>query len=258
VIPDPELLDRDRKRATRGYRRGVRLVHLGLAFHYPAPVAFAVATLTTCLTLGLAGAAHSPKMASAEGPATFFACVSAAFFLLTGLLEVAPSLLGLALTDTTGRSLFAAAFAVRCLACLLACLVFIFPTYAPGHLGLALMAMVIAWVLWMAGLYRVGYSVNRKDITEGVVRTTFRGLRTLGLALAVMLVLFGMLISSVRYPFLLFIFPPAMIGSVLRIAFILGDFDSMVRFFFAPTGIPFLLEYINFISSVRTILERRA
>src|SRR6516162_2283012 len=28
VIPDPELLDRDRKRATRGYRRGVRLVHL--------------------------------------------------------------------------------------------------------------------------------------------------------------------------------------------------------------------------------------
>jgi hypothetical protein len=257
VEPDPGLREKDRKRATRGQRRGLRAVHLGLAFHFPSPVAFLLAALTTGLTLGLAGLSHSPRTAGAAGPAVFFGYVSTGFFLLTGLLEIAPSVLALGLTDGPGRWFFGVAFVLRCGACLLACLVLFFPTYAPGHLGMALVAMTIAWGLWMAGLYRLGFSVNRKDITEGAVRITFRGLKILGIAMFTLLITFAIIGVSIRYPPLLFVFPPAMIGAALKIAFTLGDFDSMLRFFFAPTGVPFLLEYLNFIIGVRTILERR-
>jgi hypothetical protein len=258
VVPDPDLLEKDRKRATRAQRRGLRLVHLGLAFHYGGAATFAVAIITAAVTLGLAGIAHSPKLESAAGPATFFAYISAVFFLLTGLVDAVPSLLGLAVIDAHARAFFGVSFVLRCGGCLLACLVFPFPDYAPGHLGLASLAMLIAWGLWMGGLFRVGCTVNRKDITEGVTRITFRGLTTLGLALATLFIVSILLVIGVRFPFLLFIYPPVGIAMALRVMFVLGEFDSILRFFGTPTGIPFLIDYFNFITGVRTVLERRA
>jgi hypothetical protein len=257
VAPDAELVDKDRKRGLRAQRRGLKWVYLGLALHFPAPILFALATLTACLALGLSAVGQSPRFDSIRPSAQVFCYISASLYLLLTLVELAPNLLALSLTDPTGRTFFGTAFGIRCGVCLCAILVFLFPTYGPGQLGLALVTSVGAWAFWMWGLYRLGDSVNRNDICEGVGRTTLRGLKTLGLALASMIVLFTVVFISIRFPWMLFLFTPAFIGSVVKIAFTQGDFDSILKFFLAPTGIPFVLEYINFILGVRTVLERR-
>jgi hypothetical protein len=257
VAPDAELAEKDRKRSLRAQRRGLKWVNLGLAFHFPAPVIFALATFTACMALGLAAVGHSPRFDGVKPSAEVFGYISAALFVLLTLAEMPSNLLALSFTDPSGRIFFATAFGIRCGACLCAFLVFLFPDYGPGQLFLALILSAGSWAFWMWGLYRVGDAVNRKDIGTGVARTTFSGVKALGLALGGMLVTFVVVFTSVRYPWMLFLFTPAFVASAVKIAFAQGDFDSAWRFFLAPTGIPFVLEYINFILGVRTVIERR-
>jgi hypothetical protein len=122
---------------------------------------------------------------------------------------------------------------------------------------LALAVLCAGWAYWLAFLCRVGQALGRDGIADGATRTLRSGLGTLACSLLLAFVLGVAVAVLVRLPDLIWFVTPGFAGAAATVAYMGGGFDSLLTFFLTPTGVPFALEYVNFISGLRMFILRR-
>jgi hypothetical protein len=264
VLP-PDWKARLRKRGVKGRARGLAKVNLALALHYPTPFTFLAALVSGSLALALSGVCRNPRLAELfAGPAHFFVTLSSVFFLLTGLMQIGPLILGMLAPAATGRTLLTIALAVDVTACFAAGLALGLPWFRPAFLALSMVATMAAWVLWMAFLNRLGHFLERRPVWEAAAQTCTRVIRAVavtggfwvvsgvGIFFAIVI---GVLYLS-RFPPTLWFLPAGVVGAAAKVAWHMGGFDALWEFILFPTGLPVTIEYVNFIGGVRKILDR--
>jgi hypothetical protein len=260
VLPEPEGEDRPRKRKAKVRRQGLDRVNTALAFHFFFnPFAFLGAAAAcwagwTFSSLALVPGLNDPLAA----PAAFFVAAGGVLLLITGLAELAPTLIILSAGPQPGRGLILGALALRLVACGLALLVLLLPDFQPLLLLLALLAMIGGWCLWMGFLKQLGRSLKREEVSREAVRVCLGGLGAVGMMFSFLVVAVIMVVLFAKLPFIFSsLFTAAFIGAVAKIAFTVGKFDSLTEFFLTPFGLPYTFRYLNFIGGVRALVDRR-
>jgi hypothetical protein len=264
-VLNPGWQDRLRKRDVKGRARAIQRVNLGLALHYPAPFLFLGALFTGAVALVLAGVCRNPRLAELfVPPADAFLVISSLAFLLTGLLQIGPLVLGLFAPGQTGSALLSMALVADGVGCLAAGVALLPVAYALAILATSIVATITAWVLWMAFLNRLGHYLERSAISEAVANTCGQIIRAiivtagfwvaLGIA-AFFTVAMGVLYMS-RFPPTLWFLPAGAAGAAAKVAWHFGEFESLAEFALFPTGLPVTFEYVHFIGGLRKILDR--
>jgi hypothetical protein len=242
-------------------------VNLGLALHYPTPFTFLLAITTGALALALAGIGRNPRLAELfAGPARLFLTISSLALLLTGLLQLGPTVLGMFGPAGTGRTLLGIALAVGCVGCLAASLALVPWAYAPAFLAAGLVATLVSWVLWMAFLGRLGRFLEDRTVAEAAAQTCGQVFRALvvtgGFWVASGVATFFAVVIGVLYlnhfPPTLWFLPAAAVGAAAKVAWHFGQFESVVEFALFPTGLPITFEYVHFIGGLRKMFDRQA
>jgi hypothetical protein len=256
----PDLEARFRRREARARRRHLRGVDRGLVFHYVTPFLFLAGTGTGVLGLVLSLGARLLEWESAADAARFFFVLSGVFLFLTGALAVPAAVFGLLGGSPGGGGLGALLACLGLLAagCLSAALLVVFPGYGPPLFAAGLATLFGGWVSWMAFLRWLGPSLRREEVGEGAVRMLWAGVRTLAVSLPVLLIVGTLVAVMVKRPILITFIPATFVAAVVTIAYHVGNFDSVLGLLLAPTGIPFALEYLNFIGGLRMLIERRS
>jgi hypothetical protein len=256
-IEVPDLAGRFRKQEGKARRRYLRRVNRGLAFHYAVPFLFLAGAGTGVLALVLILSARMFDWdAAAEAAAVFFR-VSGVLLLLTGLLSALPAVLALHAGGSVG--VLAACLGLLGVGCVSAALTVVFPSfYGPAFLGLALAVLFAAWACWMVFLAGLGPVLRRAEVGEGAMRTLWAGGWLLARGLPFLLVGGIAVAAMVKWPVLITVIPASFLGALVTIAYQAGGFDSIPALLLAPTGIPFTLEYLNFIGGLRMLIDRRS
>ncbi len=253
----PDLAGRLRRQEGKSRRHYLRLVHQGLAFHYVVPFLFLAGTGTGMLALVLVLSGRFFDWDSAAEAAGVFFRVSGVLLFLTGLVSAPAAVLGLRAGGPAG--LLVTCLGMLAAGALSAALAVVFPvSWGPAFLGGALALLFGAWAAWMVFLAGLGPVLRRGEVGEGAIRTLWAGGGTLARCLPLLLVGGILVAAMVKWPVLITVIPASFVGAVATIAYHAGGFDSIPALLLAPTGIPFALEYLNFIAGLRMLIERRS
>jgi hypothetical protein len=251
-----DLLVRHRRQEGKGRRRYLRGVNRGLALHYVAPFLFLAGTGAGMLALVLVLSGRTFEWEKAVDAAGFFFVVSGVILFLSGALAIPAAFLALLGAPPTGSLL--SSVGLFAAGCLCAALLVVFPGYGPAFFGVALVTLFGAWVFWMIFLCGLGSLLERQEVAEGAGQILWSGVLTLALGLPTLLVA-GMLVAAmVKRPFLVLVIPTGVVGAAATIIFVAGGFESLLGMVLTPTGIPFVLEYLNFIGGLRMVILRRS
>jgi hypothetical protein len=110
----------------------------------------------------------------------------------------------------------------------------------------------------MLFLHRLAPLLRRQEIADGITRALLGGVRALALSLPTMLVIGILVAVMVKRPILITVIPTTFVAALVTIAYHAGGFDSLLALVLAPTGIPSTMEYVNFVASLRMLIERRS
>jgi hypothetical protein len=109
----------------------------------------------------------------------------------------------------------------------------------------------------MAFLGQLGPVLKRAEVAAGAEQALWSALRAIAILIPFILFEGVMIGFTVKRPWLILGEHAPFLGASAAIAYRVGEFDSLLSLFLAPTGIPFALDYLNFISGLRGLVERR-
>jgi hypothetical protein len=242
----------------RERQRSLRWVNHGLSLHYAGPFLFLAGMVLGMLGTILTLSARMYGWTKAADSGWFFFVVSGVFFLLAGAVGASAGFLALLGAGPSASRTLLPCVALSAAGCLALPLVILVPEFALAIYVGCLATLFGGWVFWMVYLRSLGLSLEREEAARGAVDTLFAGLRTAAFALPV-LFLGGLLLAAMVYrPILLLLLPAGFIAALVTVVFILGNFESLLGMFFTPTGVPFALDYLNFIAGVRQVIRRRS
>jgi hypothetical protein len=256
----PDLETRFRKQEARARRRYLRGVNSGLAFHYVAPFLFLAGTGAGVLGLVLTVSARAFEWENAVAAASFFFRAGGLFLFLTGAASIPAAFFGLlgASANGGGRATLLACLGLLGIGCASAASLVAFPGFGPGFFALGLATTFGAWIFWVTFLRGLGPSLGRQEVAEEALRTLLGGLKTLAISLPILLVVGFLVAAMVKRPILITVIPATFVGAVVTLAYHFGNFESILSMLLAPTGIPFVLDYLNFVAGLRMLIQRRS
>ncbi len=243
------------RREIRARRQYLRWLDHGLVCHYVTPFLILGGTATGLLGLSLTLAARIFSWEEALDGAAFCFRASGLCLFLSALLAVPTSFCGLlgrpmSVTLLVGLGLLGPGF-------LVAAALVIFPEFGPLLFFVSLTFLVVAWVCWMMYLRELAPVLERPEVAAGAIHTLWGGLEALAIALPVGFLVLLVIVAMLKRPVLLFFVPVGTLGSLVTLVYLVGSFDSVTGFVLAPTGLPVALEYLNFISGLRVLIQRR-
>jgi hypothetical protein len=139
-----------------------------------------------------------------------------------------------------------------------ALLMVVLPRYHAAFFGTALLLLFGGWVCWLIFLAGLGPVLRRDEVRGGAERVLWGGVRALAVCLPLLLGMGLLVAAMIQRPVLILIIPAGFVAALVTIAYHAGGFDSILGLLLAPTGIPFTLEYLNFIGGLRMLIERRS
>jgi len=243
------------RRTIRARREYLRWLDRGLVCHYATPFLVLGSIATGLLALSLTLSVRILDWEEAAEGAAFFFRASGLFLFLTAMLAVPTSLCGL-----LGRPLSATLLVSLGLlgpGSLAAAALVIWPQYGPLLFLMGLTLLVVAWVCWMMFLRDLAPLLERPEVAAGAVHALWGGVKALAIALPVGFVVVLVIVAMIKRPILLFFVPVGTLGSLVTVIYLVGSFDTVTGFLLAPTGLPVALEYLNFISGLRVLIQRR-
>jgi hypothetical protein len=262
VVPEEDKPDRKKKKQAKVKKQGLAMVSRGLAINYASTFVVFVAVwlgiVAAVLTLA-AQISESEKVASAM---TFFYSASSFALFLAGVLEMATLVLCMAVPDGSARRFLFLSLVAWPLVFGFAVLALWAEEFRYLMLATAFLALFGAWTLWMFFLRRTAVYIKQPEIAEEARRTFWKGLWTMVLlaVLLMVLILYGSLLIYVKLQFLryflIFLGVTVFLG-MIRIAAVTSYFESVVHFLLFPTGMLYILTYLNLIGSVRMVIWRR-
>ena len=243
------------RRAIRARRAYLRWLDRGLVCHYATPFLVLGGMATGLLALSLTLNVRILDWEEAAEGASFCFRASGLLLLLAAVLAVPPSLCGL-----RGRPMSTTLLVSLGLlgpGALAAAVLVILPQYGPLLFLAALTLLFVAWVCWMMFLRDLAPVLECPEVAAGAVHTIWGGLKALAIALPVGFVVCVVIVAMIKRPVLLFFVPVGTLASLVTLIFLVGNFDTVTGFLLAPTGLPVALEYLNFISGLRVLIQRR-
>ena len=110
----------------------------------------------------------------------------------------------------------------------------------------------------MMSLRRLAQASGDANLADVAVSTLAAGILTAGLAVGLLLgvihlQIFILNLNSVVTRVLVIAMVVSMVGGFIRAAAMMEVVDSGLKFFLYPTSIPFVLSYLDFISSLRRV-----
>jgi len=253
---DVQLPEKPRKK--KGRRRGLAQVNLGLAFHYFLPFVFLIGTgsglLATVLDIGV----NTFEFEANEEPANFFFFSAGLFMLLTGVIAVPAAALGLlGAPEEAGRGPVTISLGLLFASFLPAAILLFLDHHQWLFFVIGFGALFTAWTFWMGFLNELGKELHQNNLAKEVRRAIVKGIVTAISGFSVVLLGGFLVLAVIQAPYILYFVSPAVLAAILTILFKLGQFDGFFSFFFGPSGIPFALEYANFIGGIRMVILRR-
>jgi len=267
-----EDIDEDRKdrRERKGKKKrkarieGLANVNRGLALHYAGVLVFMLALWMYWLALAVAIAALFAGNVATDGPSGFLNAVMLIAIVIGGLatvLEIPAAILCLFVPDGSSKGLAIAAL------CLRAILIGATMWYAVSRDGVAValsaIFLIAAFMVWMFFLRRVSSYLGQHGLARDSISIMFQSIFT---SLATFLCLFFITLL-IR----LFVYVQSPVGRAIVVGSFMGPLatfvaawfrlsggDSVLRIVLYPTGIPFLLNYLELVSGLRTAIMRRA
>jgi hypothetical protein len=263
VAPERVRRTKKQRKRSKARREGLEKLSFGLYLHLAGPFLFLPAMWTGWLALALLLLARNPDLSEAMAPVTFLEITSGIFLILSALVEIPTVVLCLRVPDGTARGLLIGSAACRLLGFLFAVLLMFLADARAVMLALAFATTIASWALWMCFLARVGRYLGRPEFTSEALRTMASGLTTLIATVFILFLIMVMIMLIVWIKILfaryaLFVTSVSVFLACVRIAIAVGRIDSVVGFFLAPTGIPFIFNrHLSLVSSLRGVLERR-
>jgi hypothetical protein len=246
--------------------RDLHRLDWGLALHFVSPLVYLVGVLASGLGCFFSVAAQSRNLESMTSPAHFFTFSACLCLLLVGGIEIVNTGLAMSTRGGVGRNFLTGAFGLYCAGSLLAALGMFLDDYRAAFLPCSLLLVTIAWAVWLGYLAAVGRSLGRPEISEQAGRTVMSAFSRMALTGIFWFIIgigvwFAMLLGArwrAWFPGHLLLLTPASVGAAAKVTWYFGKFDSIVEFVLFPTGVPFALEYMNFIGGTRVIIDREA
>jgi hypothetical protein len=254
---EEDLEDRRRRRKAKARRQYLEGINVGLALHYVVPFVSLVGIGTGVLALISSLNSALLEWESADEAALGFFVASGVFLFLAGSLALPAALFGLlASPNGSGRRPLMSGVGLFAAGTLAAAILIVRPRFGLPLFAAGLGCLFGGWAYWLVFLGCLGPALKRPEVAEGARRTLLAGVRMLAVGIPFLLTL-GILVGlGLRRPWLIPVAPGPFLGAVALIAWHVGNFDSLLDLFLAPTGIPFTFEYLNFISGMRVLLER--
>jgi hypothetical protein len=228
------------------------------------PISYLLAVLASGLGCFLSVCAQSKGLDSMATPAHICLFAAGLCLLLTGLVEIINAALAMSTRGGVGKRFLTGALAAYCVGVPLAALALFVEDYRPAFVAGSLLFVTFAWCLWMGYLAAVSRAMGRAEISEQAGQTVMSAFRVMALTggfwfIIAVGVWFAMLLGvrwRAWFPGHLLFLTPASVGAAAKVTWYFGNFESVTEFILFPTGVPFALEYMNFISGTRTIIDR--
>jgi hypothetical protein len=258
-LPPDEPDRQQRKGKTRARRQYLRAVDRALLVYYVAPFVFLLGVGSGLLAVifDLNGELYDWESALATANGLFK--ISGPFLFFAGLLAFSAAMMGLvgSAPHTGGQRALMGGMGLLAVGCLCAALLAVLPEFRSTLFFAALTILLVGWWCWMAFLGQLGPVLKSTVLDDGAEQALWSVLRTV--AILVPLLLFeGVMIGfTVKRPWLIPFAHAPFIAAVAAISYRVGEFESILSLFFAPTGVPFALDYLNFIAGVRGLVQRR-
>jgi hypothetical protein len=264
--PTGELSPKRRKRRRRSSEqlRGLAWLSHGLAFHYVSVLVLLAGIIAAWVGLG-AFAVGLVAPTIKPQPVVFLANVAATGLLLLALVIDFPCLvLGLLVPDGRARLLLLLAVLPR-LGILVdwGWLMWLSQqrdATVPSLLwpwALVPLGLIAAVILWLAFLRRVALLIRRDEIADHALVLMGTFVRTLLAQVGLPALVLGVVVL-LKFFLCFGIFAAAgMVAAVIRILMVMESFDSLWEAFLFPTGVPFMLQYLDFVGSLRHVLVRK-
>lgn len=271
-IEREEALEEERKerRRRKGKKKqrerieGISNVNLGLGFHFAGVMVFMVALWMYWLALAIALATMLTGGVTDTQTFGFLNFVVTTAIVVGGLatmLEIPAGILCLFVPDGASKGLAIASLSLR------GCMIGTSLWFGLSRHGEAVILngilLVAAFIVWMFFLRRLASYLQQHEIARDTLRILLQGVWT-ALAILIFLLFLSLMIR-------LFVYVQSPFGRMLVISCIAGPLatfvaawyklsegDSILKVVLYPTGITFILRYLEFLSSLRMTLLRRA
>lgn len=259
--------ERERRRNRRKKRKryaGLNKVVAGLGFHYVGAILFLGALWGLWLGFGavLAGMITGVPDVHVAGFAVTMLFLGVVLAALATVVEIPAAILCLAMPDGKSRGLLIGSMVARGLL-LLTLVWFVLAESKSGPAFLLTLLMIAAWILWMSFLRQIGEYVDQRHLSASVARVMFHAVFAVLAILIFLFVLslFVRLLIVARSPFLRFFIVVGLAGPLATFVtawYKISQQDSILMVVLYPTGIPFLMNYLETVAGIRTVLMRRA
>jgi hypothetical protein len=254
----PEAETKGGRRKPKFERQGFRAVQAGLGLHFVAMFVLWLGMWAglTAAVLGLLGLVLPGTLPLAG----LSLMASAVLVLVAGLMEWPSELVCLAVPDSRARHMLVGALAVRLIGFASVAWIVLGPMPIAGA-ALLFLATYGPWCLWMAFLHRLAVRMEDENLADEVwalVPASFlvqlvAALIVCGVALFVV-VLIALENNFARLAVIVIAGSTA--AGVLRAVAMSGSVDSLLMAILYPTGIPFMVSYMNLVGSLRSIVQR--
>jgi hypothetical protein len=276
AILDEEADKEEARRMRRRYaarRRGLTKVDVGLAIHYGGMVAFLLGAvvgwfgLVMFLVTALKHTARGEDEPVPAGPLaamTFLFLAGWGLTALSSVTELVSSAFCMSVPDSLARKFLIASMVVRALAAPSGLLFLLLGWAGIAVLGTVFLA-VVGWLLWVGFLCGLSDFLDYPDLAEEAVGVTLSAFKfvicwVVVTSLLVGFLLFTLLLAQVVGPYACF--SPlsfcALIAGIIRYLLASGKFESALTLVLYPTGIPWIMRYLDLIGTTRMIIRRRS
>jgi hypothetical protein len=254
-----EAANQLRKRMGKARRAYLRVVDSALWLHYVAPFLFLLGTGAGLIAAILDFNGEMYDFESTIAPANGLFWISGSFLVLAGVAAFLAALACLVGAGSLGGGKLSLWFCMVLLGggCLCAVLTALLPDYRTTVFLAGLAILFSAWWFWMEYVGELNAILKRDEVATGAEQVLWSTMRAMAVLVPLFLFEGAMIGFTVKRPWLILFEHAPFLGVVAALSYRVGEFDSVASLALAPTGLPFALEYLNFIAGLRAVIQRR-